>query len=66
MPEIRYFAINCMGVADRLIRRDGDGIENHPAFGFFDLVDFGRLIDRRQDTMNDPDSAFASHGDSQS
>ena len=54
-----------VGVAYRLIRRDGDGIENHPAFGLFDPIDFGRLIGRGQYAMDNPEPAFARHGNGQ-
>ena len=54
-----------VGVADGLIRRDRDRIQNHSAFGFLDPVDFRRLIGGAQDPVNDADSPFTRHGDRQ-
>ena len=65
IPEIRYFAINCVGIANRLIGRDRDRVENHPALGFLHPVHFCRLIHRRQHPMNNPDTALAGDGDGQ-
>ena len=54
-----------MGIANRLIRRDRNRIEDHAALGFLDPVHFRRLIRRRQDAVDNSQPAFASNGDGQ-
>src|SRR5512146_1376294 len=54
-----------VGVADRFIRRNGHGVENHPAFRLFYPVHFRRLIGRREYAMNDAKPALTRHCDRQ-
>ena len=64
-PGDSVFRHQRMGIANRLIGRDRDWVENHAALRFLDPVHFSRLIHRRQDAVNNPDAAFAGDGDGQ-
>jgi ribosome maturation factor RimP len=48
---------------DGLIGLDGDGIDDHAAFGALDLVDFAGLVGDRQIAVHDADSTLLGHGD---
>jgi len=64
-PRDPVFRHQRVGIANRLIGRDRNRVENHSALGFLYPVYFGRLIHRRQHSMNNPEAAFAGYGDGQ-
>ena len=64
-PRNPVFRHQRVGIANRLIGRDRDRVENHSALGFLYPVYFGRLIHRRQHSMNNPEAALAGYGDGQ-
>ena len=50
-------------VGDLLLRRHGDGIDDHAAFRALHLVDFGGLLLDGQIAVDDPQAALLGHGD---
>ena len=49
----------------RLVGREGDRVDNHPAFRALDAVHLGSLFFDGQVLVDDPDAAVLSHGDGQ-
>ena len=52
-------------IADGLIRRDCNGIQDHPTLGFFHFINFGSLVDRRENAVHDADPALLRHRNGQ-
>jgi hypothetical protein len=60
---MRYAAHHLQGIGDLLLRRDGDGIDDHTALRALHLVDFAGLLLDGEIAVDDAEPALLSHGD---